>query len=159
MLRISSRVFSLIYLFILGLHLQHIKVSRLGLELELQLLACATATAMLYLSHVCDLHHSSQHHWILNPLSEARDWTHTLMDISWVCDPWAMMGTPMFFFFPDICLSSLKKCLLPTFVIVYFLIQRYMRFDIKLIVCCFVCKAFLTFSVLFLFFLMVSFAV
>ena len=29
-------------------------------------------------SHVFDLHHSSQQHWILNPLSEARDRTHNL---------------------------------------------------------------------------------
>ena len=29
-----------------------------------------------------DLHHSSQQHRILNPLSEARDLTHILMDTS-----------------------------------------------------------------------------
>ena len=46
---------------------------RLGVKLELQLLAYTTATAMPDLSHVCDLHHSSWQHWILNPLSEARD--------------------------------------------------------------------------------------
>ena len=34
------------------------------------------------LSHVCDLHHSSQQHRILNPLSEARDQTCVLMDAS-----------------------------------------------------------------------------
>ena len=42
-------------------------------ESELQLLAYTTATVMLYPSRMCDLHHSSQHHQILNPLSEARD--------------------------------------------------------------------------------------
>ena len=31
------------------------------------------------LSHVCDLHHSSQQHRILNLLSEARDWTPDLV--------------------------------------------------------------------------------
>ena len=31
--------------------------------------------------HVCDLYHSSQQHWILNPLSEARDQINILMDI------------------------------------------------------------------------------
>ena len=41
----------------------------LGVELELYLLA--TATAMPDLSRVCELHHSSQQRWILNPLSEA----------------------------------------------------------------------------------------
>ena len=48
---------------------------------RLQLLAYTTATAMQDLSHVWDLYHSSRQHRILNPLSEARDQTHTLMDI------------------------------------------------------------------------------
>ena len=60
-------------------HLQHMEVPRQGVELELQLLAYATATAMPDLSHVCNLHHSSQQRWILNPPSEARDQTHVLM--------------------------------------------------------------------------------
>ena len=47
--------------------------SRLGVESVLQLLADTTATAMLDPSHVCDLHHSSWQHQILNPLIEARD--------------------------------------------------------------------------------------
>ena len=42
------------------------------------------STAMLDLSHVCDLHHSSRQRRILNPLSEARDRIHILMDTSWV---------------------------------------------------------------------------
>ena len=33
----------------------------------------AAATATPDLSLVCNLHHSSQHHQILNPLSKARD--------------------------------------------------------------------------------------
>ena len=33
-------------------------------------------------SHVYNLHHSSQQHWILNPLSKARDGTRILMDAS-----------------------------------------------------------------------------
>ena len=48
-------------------------VPRLGVELELQLLAYTTAIAMADLNLICDLHHSSQQHWILNPLSGARD--------------------------------------------------------------------------------------
>jgi len=48
-------------------------VPRLGVKLELQLQAYTTATAMTVLSLVCDLHHSSQQHWILNLVSEARD--------------------------------------------------------------------------------------
>ena len=60
------------------------EVPRLGVESELQLLATATASATQDPSHVCDLHHSSQQCRILNPLSEARDGTHILMDTSWV---------------------------------------------------------------------------
>ena len=57
-------------------------VPKLEVESELQVLAYATATAMPDMSHVYDLHHSSQQHWILNPLNEARDRTHILMDNS-----------------------------------------------------------------------------
>ena len=72
------------FLLFLGSHPWHLEVPRLGVELELQLPAYATATAMQNPSHVCDLHHSSQQHQILNPLSEARDWTHNLMVPSWI---------------------------------------------------------------------------
>ena len=57
-------------------------VPRLGVESKLQLLAYARATAMQDLNLVFDLHHSSQQCWILNPLSEAKDRTHFLMDLS-----------------------------------------------------------------------------
>ena len=60
------------------------EVPRLGVELELQLQAYATAKATLDLNHICDLHHSSQQCQIFNPLSEARDETHILMDTSQV---------------------------------------------------------------------------
>ena len=60
---------------------RHMEVPRLGVESELYLLAYTTATATQDPSHVCNLHHhSSQQHWILNPLSEARDRT----DSSWI---------------------------------------------------------------------------
>ena len=52
----------------LGLHLWHMEVSRLGVELELQLLAYATAMATQEQSRIYNLHHSSQQHQILNPL-------------------------------------------------------------------------------------------
>ena len=39
---------------------QHMEVPRLGVETEQQLPATAIATAMQDLSHICDLHHSSQ---------------------------------------------------------------------------------------------------
>ena len=68
--------------FFLGLHLWHMEVPSLEVELELQLPAYATATAMWDLSHVCDLQHSSGQRRILNPLSKASDGTHVLMDAS-----------------------------------------------------------------------------
>ena len=55
------------------------EVPSLGVESELHLLAYATATAVQDPSCVCDLHHSSEQCWILNPLSEARDRAHNLM--------------------------------------------------------------------------------
>ena len=61
------------------------KIARLGAESELQLLAYATATATLDPSGICNLHHSSWQHEILPSLSRARDRTHVVMDISWVC--------------------------------------------------------------------------
>ena len=56
--------------------------SLLRLELELQLPAYTTATAMQDLSWICNLHHSSQQHQILNPLNKARDQTHILKETS-----------------------------------------------------------------------------
>ena len=60
-----------------GLPLWHMEVPRLGVESEL--LAYTTATATWDPRYVCDLHHSSQQSWILNPLSKARDRTCNLM--------------------------------------------------------------------------------
>ena len=57
------------------------------LELELQLQAYTTVTATQDLSCIFDLSHSLQQHWILNPLSEARDQTHILMGTSWIFNP------------------------------------------------------------------------
>ena len=57
--------------------------SRLGVKSELQLLAYTIATAVPEPNCVCDLHHHrSLQHWILNPLSKARDGTSVLMDAS-----------------------------------------------------------------------------
>ena len=79
------QIFFVLFCFVfilLGPHLQHLEVPRPGVESELQLLAYTTVTAMQDLSHVCDLHHSSRQHWILNLLSEARDQTQALRDLS-----------------------------------------------------------------------------
>ena len=58
------------------------EIPRLGVEADLQMLACPTATAMPDLHRVFNLHHSSRQHWLLNPLSKARDQTCLLMDTS-----------------------------------------------------------------------------
>ena len=68
---------------------------RLGVEMELQLPVYTTATAKPDPSYVCDAHHSSRQHWILNPLSEARDRTHNLMVPSRILFCCAMMGIPI----------------------------------------------------------------
>ena len=59
------------------------EVPRLGVQSELQLPAYTTATQDW--SSVCDLHCSPPQCQIYNPLSEARDQTHILMDTSGVC--------------------------------------------------------------------------
>ena len=61
------------------------EVPRLGFELKLQLAVHTRATGTWDPSCVCDLHHSSHKHWILNPLSKARDRTCILMDTIRVC--------------------------------------------------------------------------
>ena len=63
------------------------EIPRLGVESELQLPSYTTATATSNLSTTWDLCCSVWQHWILNPLSEARDRTYTLMDTSWVLNP------------------------------------------------------------------------
>ena len=60
------------------------EVPRLGVESELQLPAYATATTTQDTSYICDLHHSSQQHWILHQLNKARDRTRIFMDTSWI---------------------------------------------------------------------------
>ena len=57
-------------------------VPRLGVLLEPQLPAYIIATATQDPSHIYNLHYSSQQCWILNPLGEAKDQTHILMDSS-----------------------------------------------------------------------------
>ena len=57
-----------------------------------------TATATRDPSHFCNLHCSSPQCWIPDPLIEARDQTHILMDRSWVGSCCSTTGTPYLFF-------------------------------------------------------------
>jgi len=66
--KISLYLFIASFFFFFGQHLCHMEVPKS----DLQLLVYATAIATRDPSHVCDLHHSSQQRWILNPLSGAR---------------------------------------------------------------------------------------
>ena len=94
-LPIKALSYLLIYLFcFLGLQVQHMEVPRLWIEPKLQLPTYTTASAMGDPSCDCEPRHSSRQCQILNPLSEARDQTHILMDPSRVHYCWAMRGTP-----------------------------------------------------------------
>ena len=70
------------------------EVPRLEVQSELQLPAYSTATATQDPSHVCDLHQSSRHRWILNLLSEARDQTRNLIVTSQIRFRCTTIGTP-----------------------------------------------------------------
>ena len=61
-------------------HPQHMEVPRPGVESELQLPAYTIATATLDPNLIFNLHRSLQQPQVLNPLSEARDQTHLLID-------------------------------------------------------------------------------
>ena len=93
-----------IYIAFLWLHSRHVEVPRLGFEKELQLLAYATATAIPDPSYVFELHHSSQQHRILNPLSKARDLTCNIMVPRQIYFCYASMGTPKTKILKEICL-------------------------------------------------------
>ena len=71
------------------------------------------------LSHVCDLHHSSQQCRILKPLSESRDWTCNLMLPSWIHFCCAAMGTPNKFLY--LLLRTMLFQILGTWIVSSFL--------------------------------------
>ena len=85
-------VFLLFCLVFLGTHPWHMEIPRLGVESELHLPFYAKAPAMPDPSHICNLQHSSQQYQIINPLSEARDRTHILMNTSWALNPMSHSG-------------------------------------------------------------------
>ena len=74
------------------------EVPWLGVKSKLQLQVHGTATAMPDLSHIFDLSHSLWQCQILNPLSEARDGTHILMDTSRIHFCCTTTGTLTFVF-------------------------------------------------------------
>ena len=81
-----------------------------GSRIRLQLLVYATITATPDLSHVCDLYHSSRQCQILNPLSEARDWTRIIMDpsqVRWTAEP--RMELPFLFWKISLRMRWLEK--------------------------------------------------
>ena len=82
-----------IFIFFLRLHLWHMEVPRLWVKLELHLPAYTTATAIPAPSHIYELCRGLWQHWILNPLSKARDWTSSWMVVRF-STRWATMGTP-----------------------------------------------------------------
>ena len=67
------------------------------------------ATGMPDPSRVCDLHHRSRQHQILNPLSEARDWTLNLMVPSRIRFGCTITGTPDFVLLTFIFFSTLLE--------------------------------------------------
>ena len=68
----------------LGPHLKHMEVPRLGVELELLLPVYATATATPEPNVSVTYPTAHDNARSFNPLSEARDQTHILMDTSQV---------------------------------------------------------------------------
>ena len=78
-----------LFFYFLRPHLWHTEVPRLGIESEPQLPAYITATVTQDPSCACNLHRNRR---ILNPLSEAKDQTCLLMDISQVRNPLSHNG-------------------------------------------------------------------
>ena len=101
--------FFFLFFCFLGLHLQHMKVPRLGVELELKLPAYAAATAMLDPSSICNLRCSLQQHWILNPLSKARgEPVSSLIEVGSITR-WATAGTTLLYVFYSISVKNVSK--------------------------------------------------
>ena len=63
------------------------EIPGVGVQSELQWLAYITAMATWDVSRICDLHPAHSNTGSFNPLSEARDRTHILMDTGWVLHP------------------------------------------------------------------------
>ena len=94
------------------------EVPRLGVKWKLKLPAYTTAIAMQDPSCVCNLHHSSWHYRIPNPLSKARDRTCVLMDTSWIHFLCVRTGTPKLY----ISTSTISILSRPYFIYFWFLL-------------------------------------
>ena len=86
------------------------EVPKLGAELELQPPDYTIAIATWDPSCICNLHHNAQQCQILNPLSEARDWTCILLDTSWVHNLLRHSETPLYTQFQLHALVSFFSC-------------------------------------------------
>ena len=71
--------------------------------------AYATATVMLDLSCICDLHRSLWQPWILHLLTETRGGTHILMDTRQVLNPMSHNRNSLHFFFLKIVHWHLRE--------------------------------------------------
>ena len=92
--------------FCLGLHLQHMKVPKPGVY--------ATTTAIPDVRCICGLHHSLWQHRILNPLSEAENWTCILMDTGQIrFHRVTMEWLPLTCFY---CINTFSCCLFSLFI-------------------------------------------
>ena len=67
------------------------------------------AMAMQDPSHICKLHHSSEQHWILNPLRQARDQTCCLMVTSQIHFHYTM-GIPILQYLKMISVVLISSC-------------------------------------------------
>ena len=72
-----------------------------------------------------ELHHSSWQHWIPKSLSEARDWTCTFVDTSWIRFHCATTGTPVLFCFKSIVWFFFSYVFIPSLVRLWGRIQPY----------------------------------
>ena len=87
-------LFGQLVLCFLGPHPWHMGVLRLGSNRSCNCQLIPQAQQCRVLATSANLHCSSEQHQILNPLSKARDWTHILMDTSWVHNPVSHNGIP-----------------------------------------------------------------
>ena len=91
--------FFFFFFFLFRPYLWHMEVPRLGIKLEFCSCSCLPTP-------------QSQQHRILNPLNEARDQTHILMDTSQVHYHWATAGTPAVRFLTHCAMAGTPEKLL-----------------------------------------------